>query len=251
MHTLEEYLTRRGAEGLSPATVRHRRYTLARLVVWMQRRRLCWSDLTPTRISAYIQTVRERRVRVGPHRTRAVSPTTVFDVVDCLRVFFRWLVDEGVILVNPMTGFHAARPRVICGLGLFSRGQIARILAQLRGDHPYSKRERAIVAVLYGGGLRVGEAVRLTIADYDAQAGLLWVRRAKGNKDRVVPLGRRARRDLDRYLAEARPLLDAKQGEPALFLNARGMPMTVNRVWYRLRTVQKAAGLAHPLGCHA
>ena len=83
------------------------------------------------------------------------------------------------------------------------------------------KRDRAILELLYGAGIRLGEAVRADVSDLDLRQGLLLVRNGKGKKDRVVPVGGRAALALGTYLADVRPEL-VKRLESALFLSRDG-----------------------------
>ncbi len=121
------------------------------------------------------------------------------------------------------------------------------------GDTPVSLRDRALFEVLYGAGARISEAVGLDVDDVDlggtppseepASVRLL----GKGDKQRVVPLGRYAVAAVDAYLVRARPVLAAAgRGTPALFLNQRGARLSRQSAWAAL---QQAAGRAD-LGSH-
>ena len=95
------------------------------------------------------------------------------------------------------------------------------LLAGLEGEGPIPLRNRALVELVYSAGLRSAEAVGLDLGDIDFEQELVRVRRGKGAKDRVVPLGEEAAHWLARYLRDGRPEL-ARGAEDALFLSARG-----------------------------
>jgi site-specific recombinase XerD len=98
--------------------------------------------------------------------------------------------------------------------------EIARELAALEGDGPLALRNRALVELVYSAGLRSAEAVGLDLGDVDFEQELVHVRRGKGGKERVVPLGEEAAHWLARYLHDARPAL--ARADAALFVSARG-----------------------------
>ena len=89
--------------------------------------------------------------------------------------------------------------------------EIERMLDSLEGDEPIAVRNRALVELVYSAGLRSAEAVGLDLGDVDFEQELVHVRRAKGGKERVVPLGEEAALWLGRYLREARPSLGARR----------------------------------------
>jgi integrase/recombinase XerD len=102
-------------------------------------------------------------------------------------------------------------------------------------------RDKALVELLYGGGLRVSEAVGLERAAVDLDERLVRCL-GKGNKERIVPIGRSAADALRRYLAHGRPYLDRRL-RPELFLNARGGPLTRAGAFLIVRRLAEKAGL--------
>jgi len=251
LKTVERFLVQRASEGFSRDTLYSDRLTLKRLVGWMIDNRLSWPDLTPARMGAYVDRLRQRRVKRGPRRGQPVSVGTLCCYLRTLRLFFRSLVAEDVLLFDPLGSIHQPKSQVVCGRGVFTRDEVERILAELAGSEAIERRDRALVAVLYGAGLRIGEALALDLADYDAQEGWLWVRHGKGDRARAVPIGKTARRDLDRYIAKARPELVGPHGTPAVFVGERGHRLS--RLWarQRLRQAQIKAGLSVVWGPHA
>jgi integrase/recombinase XerD len=116
--------------------------------------------------------------------------------------------------------------------------QVERILA-VPGDDPLGLRDRALLEFLYGTGARISEAVGLAVDDLDEATVTLH---GKGGRTRLVPLGRYARAALDAYLVRSRPGLAAGgRGTPAVFLNARGGPLSRQSAW---TVLHRAAGIA-------
>ena len=141
---------------------------------------------------------------------------------------------EGV----PLPRFRAGLPR------LLRPDETAALLEAIDTEKPIGIRDRAMLEVLYGSGLRVSELVGLPLSGLDLRAG--WVRvMGKGNRERLVPLGAPAREALERYLEEARPALAraARIESDAVFLSRYGRPMSRQNFFERLRRTAIGAGI--------
>jgi len=155
------------------------------------------------------------RARPGRRPSR-LAPATVARKLAAVRSFLRHALGAARVpdaAVAPRRGRRlpqAPRP-----------AELERELAALEGEGPTALRNRALVELVYSAGLRSAEAVGLDLADVDFEQELIHVRRAKGGKERVVPLGEQAAAWLSRYLHEARPSL-ARGTNDALFLSVRG-----------------------------
>jgi len=178
--------------------------------------------------------------RLGP-RSRARLMST-------LRSFHRFLTAEGLsrsdptlTLLSPRTGRKL--PVVL------STAQIDRLLAVADLTTTLGLRNQAMVELLYGCGLRVSELCALDPADLDRKDASLRVR-GKGNKERIVPVGRPALRAADRYLQTARPDLLGTKLSAALFLNTRGGRLSRVSVWSVVKTSALAAGLSDEVTPH-
>ena len=122
-----------------------------------------------------------------------------------------------------------------------SPGEVERLIDAAAGTTPRALRDRALVELLYGAGLRVGEAVGLGKTDVDLEQRLVRAT-GKGAKERIVPLGRPAADALRRYISRGRPHLDRRH-RPELFLNAQGGGLTRAGVFLVLRRLAEKAGL--------
>src|SRR5207248_573218 len=120
-------------------------------------------------------------------------------------------------------------------------GEAVRLIEAAAGTGPRALRDRALVELLYGAGLRVGEAVGLERSAVDLEERIVRCL-GKGSKERIVPIGREAVDALRRYLARGRPHLDTRH-RPELFLNARGGALTRAGAFLILRRLAAAAGL--------
>jgi integrase/recombinase XerD len=177
---------------------------------------------------------------VARMRADGLAPATVARRVAAIRSFFRHQVLVGVRTDNPASELSLPRrprrlPRTL------SPAETERLIEAANGVSPRALRDRALVELLYGAGLRVSEAVGLTRSEVDLEARIARVL-GKGDKERIVPLGRPAAEALRRYLALGRPHLDRRHRRD-LFLNARGGALTRAGAFLILRRLAERAGL--------
>lgn len=174
--------------------------------------------------------------------------------LSAVRSFHRFLVEDGVVTSDPTAQLSGpAQPdRLPKALGV---SQVQNLLESVSGDDTISLRDRALLEVLYATGARVSEVTGLAVDDVFGSNGrpaeLLRVL-GKGNKERLVPLGRHAQTALEAYVVRARPVLvaKAKRASAALFLGARGGALSRQNVWLILRARAEAAHLSEPLSPH-
>jgi len=173
-------------------------------------------------------------------RAEGLSAATIARRTAAARSFFRHLQLLGTRGDNPAS--ELALPRRVRRLPrTLSPGEAERLIAAANGVAPRALRDRALVELLYGAGLRVSEAVGLDRGGVDLDERLVRVT-GKGGKERVVPVGRPAADALRRYLARGRPYLDRRH-RPELFLNAKGGALTRAGVFLILRRLASEAGL--------
>lgn len=161
------------------------------------------------------------RAFLGWMAAAGYSRATVLRKLSALRSFFRFLSWRGVVAENPVRDLLSPRRerRLPSYLG---EAEVARLLSLPDPTTPLGLRDRALLEVLYGCGLRVSELVGLDVGDVDYSDGFVLVRRGKGKKQRYVPVGSCAIGALDDYLRRGRPVLARGGSPPALFLNGRG-----------------------------
>jgi len=173
-------------------------------------------------------------------RADGLAATTIARRVAAIRSFYRHQVLLGARTDNPAAELELPRRRRALPKTL-SPGEAERLIDAAIGTTPRSLRDRALVELLYGAGLRVSEAVGLDKAGVDLEQRIVRCI-GKGSKERVVPVGREAVQALRRYLSRGRPYLD-KRHRPELFLNAQGGALTRSGAFLILRRVADAAGL--------
>jgi integrase/recombinase XerD len=173
-------------------------------------------------------------------RAAGLSPATIGRRVAAIRSFFRHQTLLGVRTDNPAAELDLPRRRRTLPRTL-SPAEAERLMEAASGTTPRALRDRALVELLYGAGLRVSEAVGLHKASVDLEGRLVRCV-GKGSKERIVPIGRQAVQALRRYLARGRPFLDTRH-RPELFLNAKGGGLTRAGAFLILRRLAAKAGL--------
>jgi integrase/recombinase XerD len=194
-----------------------------------------WLDRAPSSAST-----EELERYVSELRADGLAATTIARRLAAIRSFFRHQVLIGKREDNPAADVGLPRrarklPRTL------SPGEAERLVEAANGTTPRDLRDRALVELLYGAGLRVSEAVGLEKNGVDLEERLVRSI-GKGDKERMVPLGRSAADALRRYLSRGRPFLDRRH-RPELFLNAKGGPLTRAGAFLILRRLAERAGL--------
>lgn len=168
--------------------------------------------------------------------------------LSALRHLYRHLLVDGKIDHDPTLNIDSPKQWKVLPKAL-ARDEMEKTLAapQAASDTKLARamalRDRAMLEVFYAGALRVSEIVQAKLEDLKLQAGYLLVR-GKGDKERIVPLGKSAQQGLESYLAEARPVLAGKRNPPSLFLARGAHPLTRQRVWQMVKAASKASGRA-------
>ncbi|MFC5862968.1 site-specific tyrosine recombinase [Acidicapsa dinghuensis] len=183
--------------------------------------------------------------------------------LSCMRGFYKWLLLDRRIHHDPTVNIESPKAWKVLPKSL-AESEVNAMLesANLAADHPQAKatasRNRAILELLYAGGLRVSEVTSLSVSDLALDSGRVLVR-GKGDKERIVPIGNAALEALNIYLREGRPHLArvryrAHASDAArLFLSMRGMPMSRQSVWMLVKSADSSASphtLRHSCATH-
>jgi len=205
-------------------------------------------------------------------RAHGIDSRSAARKLSCLRGFYKWLLLDRRIHHDPTINVESPKAWKVLPKSL-AEPEVAEMLerAAMAASHPKARatalRDRAILELLYAGGLRVSEVTSLSTGDLALDAGRVHVR-GKGDKERIVPLGRTAIESLESYLSEGRPHLARisskrkagatrgeapKQDATRLFLSLRGMPLTRQWLWHLVKTSNGAASphrLRHSCATH-
>ena len=215
------------------------RRDLARLVEYATMRGIVDpSALTPKLLREYVYYLKD----IG------LAPASIRRSISATRSYFKFLLGEGLLPKDPSEKLETPKawrtlPEVL------TVAEIEKLLGSPTIDEPLAFRDRALLELAYGAGLRVSEWITLQVRDLALEEGLVRVF-GKGSKERLVPLGRRAIGSVATYLAELRPRLDRGESKGVLFLNARGAPLSRMGAWKILRQHVDRAGITKHVTPH-
>ena len=177
-----------------------------------------------------------------------LSPASIRRNVSAVRTYFKFMLGEGFVVRDPSERLETPKrwrtlPEV---LGI---EEIEKLLAAPSLDEPLAFRDRAMLELAYGAGLRVSEWISLGVRDVMLADHVVRVF-GKGAKERLVPIGRRAIGAIAIYLRELRPKLENGEGKGRLFLNSRGRPLSRMGAWKILRKYVDQVGITKPVSPH-
>jgi integrase/recombinase XerD len=192
-----------------------------------------------------------RRVATGEPVTAGYCHSHLY----ALRGYYRFLHQIGRVLVDPGAALPALKSPKPLPKGVLTADQALRLLQQPQVRTLFGFRDRCILELLYSTGLRGLEVCRLTIYDVDLAERTVTVRRGKGGKDRIVPLGKAATHYLREYLGSVRPKMMAVKSSPAavdqLFFSQQRRPLSPSLLYYMIGQNRRRAGLSRQVGTHS
>ena len=236
---MEEHFEWMAVAGYSPQTVRGRRQAIGKFIAWADERGIDDPrQVTRPMIERYQRHLFYYRKSDG----RPLTVGMQVQYLAAIKLWFKWLMRAHHILANPASELELPRaPKRLPGR-ILSQAEVQAVLRQAEPATAQGLRDRALLELLYATGLRRSEAASLEVYDADMVRGVLWVRRGKGGRQRVVPLGSRAAAWLEQYLRESRPELLAGDTK-ALFVNDYGQPIPSDLVARKVSRYMEFAGL--------
>lgn len=204
------------------------------------------AEVSPETLASYqmallsMETSRGDRLSAGTQRQR----------ITALKSFFRYLAEEGRLLSDPAAALRGPKARQRLPQPLLTPKEAIRLLDSVKTATPLGLRDRAILEVLYGTGIRNAELRALELTDLDPVGETLTVHAGKGSRDRVVPLGPVAAEIVRDYVAEARPKLAQGRGVTNLFISKNGLPLDFKLIITIVRRHLRRAGIDKPVRPH-
>jgi integrase/recombinase XerD len=225
-------------KGLSANTSSAYRRDLAKFLVFAQKRKLALESVSRDDLVDFL---------AGLYRLKLESRTVARNLVT-LRNFFRFAQVQELISTDPSINLES--PKIRRSLpGYLRLEEVERLLAQPDTKTALGLRDQAMLEVLYSTGLRVSELVGLRVSDLDRSAGCVRCT-GKGDKQRIVPVGRKALGTVEKYLSGGRPELLRNDASASLFVNRRGASLSRVGVWKILSAYGRKAGLRVALKPH-
>lgn len=229
----------RGEKGLAANTLSAYAADLKQFLVYLGTRSgASLPDLEPQQVDALL----------ASFQRRGLSARSIQRALAALRGLYKFALLEGWVKRNPLKKIKSGKrpltlPRVL------SVEEVEKLLAAPQGEDVKSTRDRAMLELLYATGLRVSELVGLQVSDVDLSLGCVRTM-GKGNKERLVPLGKKAQQALSTYLKESRRRGKSPPREGWIFLNCRGGKMSRQAFWKNLRSYGIKAGITTPFSPH-
>lgn len=242
-NAIVQFLTyNRVEKGLSANTISAYQQDLHKFAAFAAKRKLVFEAIRRDDLVDFL---------TGLYHQKLESRTVARHLVT-VRNFFRFALRQELIHADPAANLDS--PKIRRSLpGCLRVGEVDRILEQPDANTSLGLRDRAMLEVLYSTGLRVSELIGLRVADLDNKVGCVRCI-GKGDKERIVPVGRQALSTVARYLDKARPELAARArpggGAPFLFINRRGGKLSRVGVWKILSSYGRRAGLRVALTPH-
>lgn len=214
---LKEYLNSLAAKGYAQTTIYNRRKYLNQFLGCLMKQSI--TDLKAV-TSYHIESYRYfLKTELRPRKGQLLSEGSYFNHLNAIHGFFKWLEATDRILITPLSKQSETRtPKTEQLPNIISEEEVVKILESCPLNTPIGLRDRAILEVLYSTGIRRQELANLNITDYAQERRELTIRKGKGQKDRIVPVGEYAAWFLEAYLKLIRPWQVKAPEETALFL---------------------------------
>lgn len=223
---------------------------LNRFVQWAASEKLFdWKAVNLSHLMSFIEHERRRAVENAPEDSdRKLSSESVYLEIAALRAFYRFAEQEKFLPVNVAENLSLPRRWKRLPKSL-TTGEIDQLLAPQLPEDETNLCDQAILELAYASGLRLAELKNIRLEQLHLDAGFINVI-GKGNKERVVPIGRKAIEAMERYLRAGRPLLVNKKSPGNVFLTRRGTPFASVTLWWRIKRRVRLAGIARNITPH-
>ena len=223
---------------------------LAKFVTWAQNNGINdWKSVELPHLMSFIEHERQRGLETQPEEsTKKLSSESVYLEIAALRAFYKFAENEKILPANIAENLSLPRrwkrlPKALSG------DEIERLLTPEIPATPASLCDEAILELAYASGLRLSELRTIRLEQLHLESGFITVI-GKGNKERVVPVGKKAVDAVNSYLQAGRPKLVNPKSPGVLFLNKRGKPFASVSLWWRIKQRVKRSGIAKNVTPH-
>ncbi len=250
-HLVEDFLQYlRHERGQAEHTQKTYAALLNKFINWAQKHGLNdWKAVELKHLMSFLQHERERPLADEPlESTKRLSSESVYLEIAALRALYRYAETEKLLPVNVAENLSLPRrwkrlPKAL------SNEEIGKLLTPELPEAPERLCDQAVLELGYASGLRLAELCQLRLEQLHLEAGFINVI-GKGNKERVVPVGKQAIEALNRYLAAGRPKLVTPKSPATVFLTRRGTPFATVTMWLRIKHRVSRAGVSRNITPH-
>jgi integrase/recombinase XerD len=232
----------------SQRTIASWRYKLNRFVSWLGERSIdCMSEVTPDLVSAYRRSLFHYR---NPKTGLPLKFDTQASYLIPIRRWFDWMVIQCFIETDPALTLELPKSQHRLPTSILTVEEVETLLNQPNVKTKLGLRDRAILETFYSSGIRCGELAALDVYDINLQRQILTVRLGKGNKDRVVPIGRRALTCIHKWIEDIRPDMVTQSSAESLFVSKNGRRLGPNYVSNLVKKYLNGIGIKQRGSCH-
>ena len=240
----------RHERGQSDNTAKTYAALLGKFVTWAGKQNLTdWKQVDLRHLMSFLQHERERTLETEPKDSpRRLSGESVYLEIAALRAFYKFAENEKLLPQNPAENLSLPRrwkrlPKAL------TDDEIKKVLAPENPETRESLRDHSILELAYASGLRLSEIKNLRLEQLHLEAGFINVI-GKGNKERVVPVGKKAIDALNRYIESSRPKFITPKSPANVFLTKRGTPFASVTLWLRIKQRIGRAGINRNITPH-
>jgi integrase/recombinase XerD len=223
---------------------------LNKFTAWAAEQKLTdWNQITLAHLMSFLQHERQRALANEPKEsTRRLSSESVYLEIAALRAFYRFAENEKLLPINVAENLSLPRrwkrlPKAL------TDAEIQDLLTPEQAETPQTLCDQAILELAYASGLRLSELKNLRLEQLHLDAGFINVI-GKGNKERVVPVGKTAAMALTRFIEAGRPKLVTPRSPATVFLTTRGTPFASVTLWLRIKNRVRRAGISRNITPH-
>ncbi len=231
----------------APETIKRYTYFLNRFFAWLEAQGVTEiSEVTKEHIQDYQTELYETVNSRG-------EPNSVFhqnNTLKAVKGFFRYLAENNYLVSDPSRDVSYARTPKRLPRSILTGPEAKKIVHAPNTNTATGYRDRAIIEVFYSTGIRRNELINLELSDVDYHEGFVRINSGKGNKDRVVPIGKIACRYIENYVKAVRPMLVKDPTDNHLFLSINGTKISENRVWQLVKTYSKKTRIKKNITTH-
>ncbi len=231
----------------APETIKRYTYFLNRFFAWLEAQNVTEiSGVTKELIQDYQTLLYETVNSRG-------EPNSVFhqnNALKALKGFFSYLAEENYLVSDPARDISYARTPKRLPRSILTGPEAKKIVHAPNTRTATGYRDRAIIEVFYSTGIRRNELINLELSDVDYHEGFVRINSGKGNKDRVVPIGKIACRYIENYVKAVRPMLVKDPTNNHLFLTMNGTKISENRVWQLIKVYSKKTKIKKNITTH-
>lgn len=244
---MNQFLSHGEVTGSSKDTIRRRKSALTKFIAWCEERDIQQpQEVTKPILERYQRYLYYYRKSNGEPLTFSSQHV----MLSPLKTFFKWLTRGNFILYNPASELELPKKAKKLPRYIMSIDEVESVINIPNVNEPLGIRDRAILEVLYSTGMRRAELCNLSIYDVDTKRESVWVREGKGGYDRLIPLGVRALKWVEKYRTDIRPLLLTRGSLNNLFLTDYGEPYRRDFLSGIVKKFMRHAGLDVVGSCH-